>query len=421
MSFIFENTMNKQQIYLYVTPFFPSSNSWRGGFCLDAVKALRRDGRYNVVVLKPGSGVDYEYEGIKVYTFRMRKGPSGLFPFLFAGVNKQVFLKKLVEIGIDFDNVAICHSHTLECAPYLDVVKRRNSKIVTLWQSHQMGAPFNLESGRFGVVPIHADILYLYYRKILENVDVTVLLSNLHVRQFGLAYPHGPLRDAVDMRRLLLFGRFIRKIELKNPYVAYNGIDYTVFNSTGRGVHDGFVIGCVANFGISKDQMTLIRAVEIIMKSKSPIPNLKVVFVGTGAMLENCREYVSAHGMSKIVEFRREVNHLSLPDLYRSFDLFALPTWQEGFCCTLIEAAGCGTPVMSCRGVSIEEVIPDEDKDKWLISPCDATGLAEKIVNYYQNRFEFKFNQSLDIDYLIPEMLKHIDGVIAAKRLPVGE
>ena len=43
-----------KRIYLFVTPFFPSPESWRGGYCLDAAQALIRDGRFDVRVFVPG-------------------------------------------------------------------------------------------------------------------------------------------------------------------------------------------------------------------------------------------------------------------------------------------------------------------------------------------------------------------------------
>jgi hypothetical protein len=58
-------------VYLYMTPFFPSPKTWTGGFCLDAVKALKADGRYEVVVMTAEDfGGDYEIDGVKVFQFR---------------------------------------------------------------------------------------------------------------------------------------------------------------------------------------------------------------------------------------------------------------------------------------------------------------------------------------------------------------
>ena len=60
-------------IYLVITPFFPTVESFRGPYVYDQVKVLERDGRYRVVVLKPTGWLhkeeNYEYGGVKVYRF----------------------------------------------------------------------------------------------------------------------------------------------------------------------------------------------------------------------------------------------------------------------------------------------------------------------------------------------------------------
>ena len=99
-------------IYVIVTPYFPSARCWRGSYCYDFAVALMRLGEYDVRVLRPGSGVDYEYQGVKVYTFRQWRLPSATFPFLFARHNRTAFLRKLNDIGVDIAKVAVCHAHS---------------------------------------------------------------------------------------------------------------------------------------------------------------------------------------------------------------------------------------------------------------------------------------------------------------------
>ncbi len=52
-------------IYLVITPFFPSAQSFRGPYVYDQVKAIMCDGRYRVIVMMPDSWMhkvgEYEY------------------------------------------------------------------------------------------------------------------------------------------------------------------------------------------------------------------------------------------------------------------------------------------------------------------------------------------------------------------------
>lgn len=385
--------MNKKPIYLYVTPFFPSTSHWQGGFCYDAVKAIMNDGRYEVVVIATGSASeDYEYNGVKVYSLRRLKLPYDCAPFLFTWLNGWLLRRKLASVGVDVRDIAVCHANMQP--EYAYAIKCANPTSKAIWQTHWMGAPFNVAAYGLGVIKGLSDLLYLYWRKMLESMDVVVVLSKLHVKQFGKAYPDGPLGKEIDIREQTLFRNY-RQIKPKRMVVFYNGIDTEVFNADGRCQHKGFVIGCVGNFGETKGQMTLVKAFAAVAKS---IPDSKIVFVGSGPCLDACKQ--AAKGLGDGIIFEREFDHLKLADKYRSFDLFVLPSWQEGFCCALVEAVGCGTPAIATDAISFKEVIPEEDWDKWLIKPMDHVELAEKIIDYHDREYKFRFNRSMDINIL---------------------
>lgn len=391
----------------------------------DFVRALQRTGKYDVRVFRTGAGEDYDYHGIHVYRFKHKELPCGLAPFLMHGINKRAFLEKVKAVGIDWKDVAVFHAHEITYPLFVEDVKREHPDLKVLLHFHS-GPLVHLKTGRLGVLPIHSTFLYLYYRRNLEFVDLPIFVSRQQQRDFGKWYADGYLQAPVDIRRGVWFGRWLRSIRLKPSIVLYNGIDYSVFNSTGRRPHVGFRIGCLGNVSENKDQMTLLRAVDILVNGNratdlnlhvSKLPTLQpsnpptlqtslaVILVGSGDALPACKRYVEEHGLSEVVEFRKEVDHLELPEFYRSLDLFVLPSWVEGFCCAYIEAYGCGTPVMGCKGVSIEEALSEADRDKWLIAPRDAEGLAGKIAWYMKTREEQKFVRSFDIDELVGEFL----------------
>lgn len=400
-----------RDIYLYITPFFPSAKRWQGGFCYDAVEALKKVSKYDVRVIKTGeTNDDYEYNGVRVYGLKRIKLPLDCAPFIFSWLNGFLLKRKLKKIGVGVRDVAVCHANM--DPEYAYAIKKANPKTKALWQTHWMGAPFTLSVYRLGIVKGLTDLLYLYWRKMLESMDVVVLLSQLHARQFGKAYPEGPLGREIDMREQTLFKNY-RAIRPKKTVVFYNGINTEVFcpgslqtSHTSR-TSQTFTIGCVANFGPTKGQMTLLKATKRLVDSGA-ILNLRVKLIGSGPMLETCKAYVAENRLEDVVEFIAEVDHLELPKVYRSFNLFVLPTWQEGFCCTLVEAVGCGVPAMATKAISFAEVIPEEDREKWLIAPQDDAELAEKILDYYKNRPAFKFNRSMDIKDLWKEFLTRL-------------
>ena len=385
--------MNKP-IYLYITPFFPAPGNWRGGYCLDAAKSIAHDGRYDVRVMVVGKGDDYEWDGMKVSRFRRVTAPSGTIPFVLEGLNNRIFRRKVKSIGIDPCDVAVCHTNTLDCGHYAAFFKRLNPCAKTIVQMHSSYS-LHLDSGRIGVVPIHAMLLYFYYRRVCANVDILAFVSKMSKDTFGKMYDGVPEGRVKDVRDLLRFGKYLPPLRLPKQMVVYNGIDTSLFFLGNKEPHSGFVIGCVANFQPLKDHITLLKAVNIL---KDKVDGLKVRLIGSGVMLKKCKQYVEENSLGDIVSFEKEVDHRDLPEFYRSLDLFVLPSRLEGFVCVCVESWACGTPAIFCSGISLTELLPDHKNGKWTFKPMDFEDLAAKILAYKENKWKQEFNATLEIN-----------------------
>lgn len=397
--------MTQKPIYLYVTPFFPSSESWRGGYCLDAVKAIIHDGRYDVRIMVVGKGDDYEWDSLTVSRLRRVDAPSGIFPFLLEGLNNRILLRKLEALGINPQDVAVCHSNTLGCGHYAVFIKRINPLAKSIIQLHSSYS-LHLDSGRLGVIPIHATILYFYYRRLCKGIDILAFVSDMSRRTFGKRYVGTPEGEVRDIRSLLLFGKFLPSLWSPKQVVVYNGIDKTLFFPKNRSPRKGFVIGCVANFQPLKDHITLLKAVNIL---KDKIEGFKVRLIGSGATLNDCKKYVKEHGLQEIVSFEKEIDHRDLPDFYRSLNLFVLPSRLEGFVCVCVESWACGTPTIFCENISLSELVPFEERSKWLFRPQDAQDLASKIQAFRTNKWHQNFNEELEIKAVWKKFLDNLN------------
>jgi len=111
------------------------------------------------------------------------------------------------------------------------------------------------------------------------------------------------------------------------------------------------------------------------------------------------REVCEEKGIN--AEFRDEVRHEDLPDFYRGLDLFVLPSFFEGFGCVYTEAHSCGVPFIACEGQGIGEILPPEERGRWLCKPRDAGDLARKIRGYMENRWVQNLFEDQDIDKLV--------------------
>lgn len=395
-----------KKTYLYVTPFFPSPSQWRGAYSLDFIRALRSySPDLRVEVFVPGDGIDYEIEGIKVWRFKERVLPSSLLPMFFRKSNEQSFMATLNRAGVNIDDVIICHGNTARFAVYPLAIKRLNLHCLTLLHHHDL-ASFGLNNGILHKSLIYNSVMFPLLRRLHEQIDCHVFISEASRKSF-LSAPNASwtvYRDyKAQMRGPKLFG--CRTARISKSLVLHNGVDATIFKlSTQHEPRKGFVIGCVANFEVLKDQMTLMRAISIL--KRRGILGVRALFVGSGRTMAGCKSFAKENGID--AEFYEEVRHEDLPRFYHGLDLFVLPSYFEGFGCVYTEAWSCGVPFIGCEGQGIEDVIPCEDRNKWLCRPKDAIDLADKIEAYIENRWQQRLSESVDINTLVGNFCKAI-------------
>lgn len=393
-------------VYLVVTPFFPSPETWRGAYCYDFVRALQRTGRYDVRVFVPGRGADYDYQGVHVYRFPVRMLPSAAFPLLFARWNRRAFLRKIEAIGLPFGDIAVCHAHTAFFGIYPLAVKRENPACLALLHHHDP-ASFGLNLGRLRHVWVHKAINFPLLRRVHERIDLHVFISRVVERSFLLA-PDASWSLYANYRRQMRGLKGFRGVRVKAGEVLRNGVDLAWFSDAGRPAHEGFVIGCVANFIDWKDQLTLLRAMARI---RGALGDWRLRLVGSGETLAACRDFVAREGLLGSVSFETEVDHTRLPDFYRSLDLFVLPSYFEGFGCVFTEAWACGTPFITCEGQGMDDLIPERERQLWLCRPMDAEDLAAKILRFHMLRPRQHLVGSIDIDVLVPRFVEQVEAL----------
>jgi glycosyltransferase involved in cell wall biosynthesis len=402
--------MNKP-IYIVVTPFFPSITNWRGAYCHDFVVALKKTGVYDVRVFVPGTGDDYAINGIRVYRFPIKQLPSNIFPFLFASKNQKSFLNAVKKAGISIEDVAVCHGHTANYAVYPMAIKKYNSKCVTLLHHHDLQS-YGLNMGVLRHFIPYTIIQFLILRKWHEKIDCHVFISGASRMSFLVAPDtEWTIYDdyKAQMRGPRLFG--CRSVRIRESIVLHNGVELEIFKPRNvQNMQKEFVIGCIGNFTDLKGQFTLLKAVKILDENRDKFNDIKVILIGSGPDRSMCEFFAKENRID--AEFRSEVRHEELPEFYHSLDLFVLPSYFEGFGCVFTEAWACGVPFITCEGQGMDDVIPNEERSKWLCKPRDPEDLANKIGNYMEHRWEQKLAGPIEINELVSEFVRKIQGIV---------
>ncbi len=382
-----------KKIYLEITPFFPTEESFRGPYIYDQVKAIERNSDYEVVVIKTVSAFSaekdesYEYQGVKVYNFKVIDFPSSVLPGLFHAINLlrfERFLKK--SVGIKPEEIAFVHSHVAYPAGALGVDFGKKYNIKNFIQHHGLDV-MQLSNGRLLKGKARELNAAFIKRRFLKSANRTDL--NIGVSQKVLD----------ELQKVDGFSN-------SNSYVLYNGVDTKKFFKKPKKKNDKFTIGCIGNFWKIKDQITLLKALDILINEKG-IKDLRVIFVGSGPTLEECKRYVQEKTLNNFVEFQNEIDHTELNDFYNSLDLFVLPSYYEALGCVYTEALQVGVPIIGVKGQGIEEIVKDQDKENMLIQKHDYKKLANIIIEKHSDSYlRSKPDYNLSIDNYINGFLR---------------
>lgn len=384
--------MKNKPIYLIVTGLLPEPGVWQGSYVEDQANAIIREGTFRVVVVKPcfflSKSEDYDLPNFRVFRCKDYTLPSRIYPNSICDrLSGNSLLAKLRKEGINSEQIAVCHTHVTCNAHYALTIKRENPKCLAIVQHHGFDV-MCVTDGKLSEKQWHKNLCVRYGAKMCNAVDLNIGVSHLTLQ-------------------------YVRKnpgINLKREYVLYNGVDTSIFSpKPKKNENNGtFTIGCIANFWPLKDQITLLKALDVLVTRGEKY--LRVKFVGHGATLEMCQQYVIDHNLQDYVEFLSEVGHEQLPAFYQSLDLFVLPSYWEAFGCVYTEAFACDVPFVGVKGQGISEIVPKEEQDRWLIDKGDYNTLAE-IIRCIKigPKVQQYLAQSIDINDTVGNFIKQLN------------
>ncbi|MCD4841465.1 MAG: glycosyltransferase family 4 protein [Methanosarcinales archaeon] len=247
------------------------------------------------------------------------------------------FIKKLMEEN-EYD---ICHAFfSVPCGAIAYLFRDKIPYIVSLRGSDVPG--FN---DRFG-------FQYVFLKPIIKKVwrDAKAVVSN-----------------SQGLKELALKTSSSQEIS-----VIYNGIDVSEFDPNfDKRDNNEIKIVCVARLIERKGLKYLIEAIGELKDN-----NIKLIIVGEGNQEEELNKLSVELKISDSVDLKGYVSHDRIADIYKSSDVFVLPSLNEGMSNALLEAMGTGLPVIVTDTGGTHELI---DGNGIIVPMGDSNAIAEAI------------------------------------------
>jgi teichuronic acid biosynthesis glycosyltransferase TuaC len=350
---------------LYFSSLFPSpSQPYRGSFSLRRAQSLIRAGtRVHVVCpiglqpplrlgLRPGEAIAWvrdqrsapletSVEGVPVLYPRWFWPPKSLIGGLDGHLLHQQVARKVDRLIARFKPDAILASWLPDAAAACLVGRRHRLPVAAIVEG--------------------SDLMFLpstyrwwpQMRSTLNSAQALVFVSEdlrSHAAAVGLSGP--------------------------TEHVVHNGFDPTLFvPPLRRNEHQEAVVLTVGWHDEVKGHDTLLRAASLLAPRLSR--PLRLVLVGEGPLERALVSLAEELGISESVDFLGLRPQSELVGLYQSADVFSLPSLSEGMGCVILEAMGCGTPVVASHVGGIPELLSDDVGI--LVPPSDTQALATAL------------------------------------------
>ena len=203
-----------------------------------------------------------------------------------------------------------------------------------------------------------------------------------------------------------LQGWLVGDVRIKSGKVAqlYNGVDVDRFSirstlperdlipSEWQTLPDLVVFGTVGRMEAIKDQLNLVKAFDVLLKTHSDSKNnARLLLIGDGNMRSECEQYVENAELSELVWFTGKRDDIA--QLLAQLDVFVLPSKAEGISNTILEAMSCSLPVIATSvGGNVELV---EDNNTGYLVPAENPESLANAMSHYINNSELRIQHGI--------------------------
>lgn len=169
----------------------------------------------------------------------------------------------------------------------------------------------------------------------------------------------------------------LAKIGIKNAVVIPNGVDISAFND--KAEKEGFRFLYVGRLEKEKGLEHLIEAAALL-KSEA---DFRITIVGSGSRHDDLKK--SANKLGVNIEFLGYKEGKELVKLYANSTAFVLPSEQEEFPLTILEAWAANLPVIATKVGGITEICTHEE-NSLLTEPKNSRELADAMLRIIKEK-----------------------------------
>ncbi len=179
--------------------------------------------------------------------------------------------------------------------------------------------------------------------------------------------------------------RLAIRVPPRKLHQIYNGVDSVKFHPR-EGARPAFahpesiVFGAVGRMVEVKDYPTLTRAfIQMLRLQPERAQRARLVIVGEGPARATCQKLLQSEGLAHLAWLPGERHDIA--EIMQVFDVFVLPSKNEGISNTILEALASGLPVIATAvGGNLELV--EDGVNGTLVQPGDVAGMAQALLGY---------------------------------------
>jgi glycosyltransferase involved in cell wall biosynthesis len=155
--------------------------------------------------------------------------------------------------------------------------------------------------------------------------------------------------------------------------VIYAGVSAHQESAQRRPSGSEIIIGTAARLVELKGIEYLLGAAAAL---RSSYPSMRIEIAGSGPDRERLENAVALAGLAQDVRFLGWIDEISTP--LSRWDIFAMPSFEEGFPIAALDAMAAGLPIVATSVGGVPELVQDGITG-WLVPPRDVESLASKL------------------------------------------